>query len=219
VRDFFSYIGLSTCGGCGNGAGQSITPDIVNNPSGFGMGLYAETVRAAGPHDPFQFRAQFGNLDWWDIDDAGDLISPGVRGHTEGTPGSFDHVQSILLWVPPGSTSLQIDAWLKVGPCGYFNEYQGAGGCSFGNTGAIRLADISGDLTWSSESGVFLSGLDPIDPPPSVPEPSTMLLLAAGAGALVSVRRRRAHAHRALRLGLQSNHRARPSVAVDGQIE
>ena len=187
VRDFMSFIGLSS--------GTGITPDVATNPIGFDSDLYGETVREAGrpfSHDPFQFRAQVGLLDWWNIDDAGAVIGPNTRAHIEGRPGNLDYLQSILLWVPPGASSLDLEAWLRVGPCAT-DVLLVAGGCNFSNTGSFRLADISEDLTWTSESGVFLRDLI-TEPPAAVPEPSMLPLLVTGVAATgLAFRRRSPH--------------------------
>lgn len=59
--------------------------------------------------------------------------------------------------------------------------------CRFGNTGRIGLATPSG-VSFTSDSGVFLSGVNAVAP---VPEPETWALMLAGFATLGSLARRR----------------------------
>lgn len=96
--------------------------------------------------------------------------------------GLFDFTMSTTLWVPPGETTLTIVPYLNLGPCS-----GQSGTCGFGNSGKVRLGDAPAGLSWTSESGVFLSAL--VDPPVPTPAPAAAALL--GLGALLLAGRRR----------------------------
>lgn len=183
-QDFYSVITLTSGGGAtANALGEAITPDRVTNPLGFGAELYGETLRTIPAS--FQFRTNQGLLDWWDIEQAGNDPASGL----------FDYELTMTLWVPTGETTLFLGAGMVVGPC---SGTGGTGVCDFGNTASLRFGPLADGLSFTSQSGVFLTGLDAPPPPPppgtAVPEPSAWAILMVGLGALVgaSAWRRRA---------------------------
>jgi hypothetical protein len=182
----FSYIGLSAGGGATcNSLGQCITP----NPNGTGTtssALYGQFDMRAGPGENFFFREQLGgtindDIPWWSFS-----FGP---GHNPAL-GLYDYTKSLTLYVPTGETTLFLGGWFNMQICA------GNRRCDFGNTSAIRFSDMPAGLSWTSQSGVFLSGLVPPPPPPPggvVPEPATWALLVLGFGLVGnSMRRRRA---------------------------
>jgi hypothetical protein len=89
---------------------------------------------------------------------------------------------STTLWVPPGETSLQLLPILNLTSCG-----SGTGVCDLGNTARVSFGALPSGLSWTSQSGLFLSGLDN----GAVPEPASWGLLIAGFGLTGAVARRR----------------------------
>lgn len=106
-------------------------------------------------------------------------------GH-DADAGLFDFTMSTTLWVPPGETTLTIEPFLRFPVCG-----GQSGTCGFGNSGKVRLGDAPQGLSWTSESGVFLSALAGPGTPGAIPEPASWALLIAGFGLVGGVARRR----------------------------
>jgi hypothetical protein len=104
--------------------------------------------------------------------------------------GLFDFIMATTLWVPPGETTIVLDPELYFSICGVTS-----GICDFGNTGKIRFGDTPEGLSWTSQSGVFLSALTP--PGGAIPEPATWALLIAGFGMIGSSLRNRRNLARA----------------------
>jgi hypothetical protein len=98
--------------------------------------------------------------------------------------GLFNFTMSTTLWVPPGETTLVIEPELQLSSCG-----GQSGTCGFGNSGRARLGLAPQGLSWTSQSGVFLSDLAP--PGGTIPEPGTWALLIAGFGMIGSTLRNR----------------------------
>ncbi|MFQ3595887.1 MAG: PEPxxWA-CTERM sorting domain-containing protein [Sphingomonadaceae bacterium] len=162
--------------------GQCITP----NPDGTGttsFAIYGDFDQMAGPGDKLNFRNQFGgqvndDIPWWSFS-----FGP---GHDPDS-GLYDYTKSLTLYVPTGETTLFLEGWFNLTICnGNFR-------CDFGNTSAIRFSAMPEGLSWTSQSGVFLSGLVAPPPPPGgvIPEPATWAMLIAGFGLVGSAARRR----------------------------
>lgn len=83
-------------------------------------------------------------------------------------------VISATLLVPAGVSEIEISAHLQM-------DCRSGTLCDYGNTAAFSFGALPHGLSWTSESGVFLS---------AVPEPGTTMLLGLGLAALVGVRRR-----------------------------
>lgn len=119
-----------------------------------------------------------GNAAFWTV-----TYNP---GH-DTAAGLFDFTMSTTLWVPPGETTLTIEPYLYFTPCG-----GQTGTCGFGNSGKVRLGETPEGLSWTSESGVFLSTLNPPGTPGAIPEPTSWALMIAGFGLVGAAARRRA---------------------------
>ena len=89
---------------------------------------------------------------------------------------------STTLWVPPGETSVQLQPVLYLTSCG-----SGTGSCDLGNTARVRFGALPTGLSWTSQSGLFLSGLGT----GAVPEPASWAMLIAGFGLTGAMARRR----------------------------
>jgi hypothetical protein len=177
--ELFSYIGINSVGGGGNDLGQWITA----NPDGTGSAQFAlyGDIDANATGDKLTFRDQLSGkvgaeIPWWNFTSGGSH-NPAL--------GVYDYAKTITLWVPTGETTLVIDSWLNLTLC------NGTRICDFGNTAAIRFGALPEGLSWTSQSGVFLSALPQV--PGGIPEPATWAMLIAGFGFVgVAARRRRA---------------------------
>lgn len=80
-----------------------------------------------------------------------------------------------------GFTAIDIDALLQV-------DCRSGAVCDFGHTAKFGFGALPSGLSWTSESGVFLTASAP--PGGAVPEPASLWLVALGAAAAVGSRRR-----------------------------
>ncbi len=172
-------------------------------PESAGCTLLAQCIGFhpfAGGASGSAFRAEYRNVGGLTfVDPLGNAAFWTVTyypGH-DTSAGLLDFTMSTTLWVPPGETTLTIVPYLYLASCG-----GQTGTCGFGNSGKVRLGATPAGLSWTSESGVFLSAL--ADPPPggAIPEPATWALLVTGfaltgAKARRRVRRSAAHPHSA----------------------
>lgn len=86
------------------------------------------------------------------------------------------------LFIPIGLSSINIDAFLEA-------DCRLGAICDFAHTASFGFGALPAGLSWTSESGVFLTASDP--PPGTAPEPTTLALLAFGIVGLGVTRGRR----------------------------
>ena len=88
------------------------------------------------------------------------------------------------LIIPSGISSLGVQATLNI-------SCRGGDTCDFGHTGAFRFGALPGGLSYTSESGTFLTGLGGVVGG-GVPEPATWAMMITGFGLIgMAMRRRR----------------------------
>lgn len=150
-----------------NGSGQCIG-FAADGSANAGTAFTAHYTRNAGLY----FTDAMGQASHWT-----------VTHHAPG-PDAFDFTMEVMLWVPPGETTLVIEPELRLDFCG-----NSTGACDFGHSGRARLGMAPSGLSWTSESGVFLSALQ--NPGGSVPEPATWALLVGALGLMRCSARRR----------------------------
>ena len=157
-------------------AGCTVFAECVGfQPFGGGAtnsGFMAEYRNVSG----LSFVDKLGNAKFWTV-----TYNP---GH-DTAAGLFDFTMSTTLWVPPGETTLTIEPYLYFVGCG-----GQTGTCGFGNSGKVRLGDAPAGLSWTSESGVFLSALSDPGTPGAIPEPTSWALMIAGFGLVGAAARR-----------------------------
>jgi hypothetical protein len=141
----------------------------------------------AGGASGSAFRAEYRNwigLYFVDPLDNADFWTVSFNPGHDAQAGLFDFTMSTTLWVPPGETTLTLEPFLSFPGCG-----GQSGTCGFGSSGRVRLGATPQGLSWTSESGVFLSALAET---PAIPEPATWAMLIAGFGVVgLAARRRR----------------------------
>jgi hypothetical protein len=109
----------------------------------------------------------YGSSAGWDLTDISDDLTMGIRIASE-------------LIVPTGTHSMNVNARLDL-------DCRAMASCDFGNTAKFSFGDLPTGLTYTSDSGVFLSAVAPT----AVPEPATTAMLGLGMGALAAARWRR----------------------------
>ena len=168
-------LGLS-CGGnigaCYNGAGGTGQAITFATPGGSPISLYG------GPRSPednwnyyFNYNGSscFGeniycgqfSASLWEYG----TTTPGVGGAVEGYIRAY-------LNIPTGQTALGVRGSLNL-------DCRSASSCDFGHTGSFGFGALPTGLTYSSESGVFLTASAA---PGAVPEPATWAMTIIGFG-------------------------------------
>lgn len=184
--EMFSYIGLSSGGGGCNADALCIVADPARMGQlylGYSVALYGDIDQKAAAGDKLNFRNQLGgqvnnDIPWWSF-------SYGA-GH-DPDAGLYDYLKSITLYVPPGETTLAIDAWFRLTVC---SAAGGPAACDFGQTSAIRFGALPDGLSFGSSSGVYLRDVS-LSEDTFIPEPGTWTLVLAGLGLVGWVARRR----------------------------
>lgn len=97
--------------------------------------------------------------------------------------GIVDGWISTSLIIPTGTSSIGLSASLNL-------DCRGASSCDFGHTGTFRFDDLPDGLTFSSASGLLLTGLQ-VPPTGAVPEPATWLMMILGFGLVGAAMRQR----------------------------
>jgi len=167
----YSIFTLANCSDCANSLGQQITyanADARTADTAAYMlfstnGIYhfAEYTGASGPPNP-------------------DDIAYGQTFDNGFMTGFFETTLSI----PTGETSMGVGALLHL-DCRFGSS------CDFGHTGAFTLGDLPPGLSWTSESGTFLSALNTSGPGGGVPEPTAWALMILGFGLIGTAARAR----------------------------
>lgn len=111
---------------------------------------------------------------------------------------AFDIVMGTYLAMPPGTTTVGIDALFWIDVCGV-SVHGGRGRvarrtvCDFGRTASIRLGEVAEGVEIFSASGQFLGLRAPGGGPDPglIPAPGSLALALAALGGLASVRRLR----------------------------
>jgi hypothetical protein len=157
----FTFLQLTGCGACNN---------ITFAADGRGMG------------DVIQ--AQFNEGGIYAIDSYYGPVPVGGAGHwfaSIGGPGIVGTVATDIL-IPTGVSELGVKTYLNV-------SCRSGDSCDFAHTGTFGFGALPTGLSFTSESGVFLSGVTA-----GVPEPATWAMMIGGlglAGLALRARRRR----------------------------
>ncbi len=157
-----------------NATGNDQAMLIGKNTPGDTPGLRTNFHSAWGQYNTEMFSnasIPFGSGATWTV----------INTSTGGNLGAI--IQSALI-IPAGITSVLVNAMIDV-------DCRSGSSCNFGNTATFAFGPNPQGLSWTSSSGVFLSG-DNQPPLGAVPEPASCLLAGLGLLGLAAARTRRA---------------------------
>jgi hypothetical protein len=147
-------LSVSGCSGCGN-------IRFANDNHGFGdviqanfdkTGIWQFNTMATGPVPDGQ------SARWFTADNS--------------VGGMIDGLISTTLLIPAGESSLGLGAYLGL-------DCRGGSNCDFGHTSLFRFGALPTGLTWTSQSGVFLTDIGTGNPG-GVPEPAAWGMMIGG---------------------------------------
>ncbi len=166
VADGSAGLLLYGCGSCGNDLNQEIQLGT--------LGLVAGD----------QARMHFNFGGGTSFEDFGNPIDS--RRFTTGSAFSAGHLTGFIattLFIPTGLTTLGVGADLNL-------DCRAGAVCDFGHTGQFSFGALANGLSFTSESGTFLSAAPSVGPP-GVPEPASWALMISGFGLVGAAMRRR----------------------------
>ena len=170
----YSIFTLANCGDCANNLGQYIT--------------YANADAREADTAAYMIFSTNGIYHFAEYNGFAGPPNPDDVSHGQTFDGGFmTGFYQTTLSIPTGETTLGVGALLHL-DCRFGST------CDFGHTGAIAFGDLPTGLTWTSESGTFLSALDTSGPSDGVPEPAAWAMMILGFGLVGTAARSRRRA-------------------------
>jgi len=144
-----TILTLQNCVQCGNEFGERIRGTTVTPAS---IGIFDEirtrfNINGRGLSDGF-----FGNENSPTWPSHYDIFDNAGAGQTGPFAALIDYNVNVSLIIPKGLTSLGVGARFNLSCEGFFN-------CAFADTAGFSFSDLPDGLRFTSQSGVFLTGL------------------------------------------------------------
>ena len=167
----YSIFTLANCSACANNLGQQIT--------------YANADHRTADTAAYMLFSTNGIYHFAEYTGISGPPNPADVAHGETFDNGFmTGFYQTTLSIPTGETTLGIGALLHL-------DCRSGSTCDFGHTGAIDFGALPTGLTWTSESGTFLSAQAPNG---GVPEPATWAMMILGFGLIGTAARARRRA-------------------------
>jgi hypothetical protein len=179
-----TVLTLNNCVQCGNEFGERIRGTTVTSAS---TGIFDDirtrfNINGRGLSDGF-----FGNENSPTWPSHYDIFDNAGAGQTGPFAALIDYNVNVSLIVPKGLTSLGVGARFNMSCEGFFN-------CAFADTAGFSFSDLPDGLSFTSQSGVFLSGLGNPgggNTPGVIPEPASWAMMIVGFAIVGAATRRR----------------------------